>query len=578
MLQRGRLVEGGVGLGTRQCPVALLSPGASPTSAVTAAGYCYCSEGGFASGDAAVPVSGSGADASHRLGERSSRRVPPALQSSVAAFGGSASSCGTSRAAAAAAGATGSRREASQGLRCEHCGGLMQGGGCYEEVSATPVPMPRMPQELAAPPCLPVTPQGSAPATWTGLVAFPSSSSGAIATFQHGPGWPSVSHGTSPAPVRGVAATAVTEEPSRRPSVIRRRPPGIMDVTTAGPEASPERSVLSGRSVGGAGVGLIRQRSLIIATPSSCSSVTYRNAITPGTPDPLRGELMLVTGDVGVVLFDFDGTLTASSGDTAVRCRKEADLIERTPMLAPRLRALRDASLTLGIISKSSDRTIQSAVREAGLKELFDGPVMGSAVGLEGKAGFIEELVRTGSLRHLGPDGLRRVLLVDDDVRELDRARQRGIQTYAAPKEGGLQEEDFDQIFTYLGLGAAASHASSKPMPPRSFSSCPCHRCPHHHRSPRRVVVGGARCCRPGASDRSLQAHGRPPGLFCRRRRQQQQLLRQSSRRLRRRPLCLRHLHPWRLRRRDGSRADSENRCECVSVCVCVCAIVFASL
>jgi len=236
-------------------------------------------------------------------------------------------------------------------------------------------------------------------------------------------------------------------------------------------EASPERSVLSGRSVGGAGVGLIRQRSLIIATPSSCSSVTYRNAITPGTPDPLRGELMLVTGDVGVVLFDFDGTLTASSGDTAVRCRKEADLIERTPMLAPRLRALRDASLTLGIISKSSDRTIQSAVREAGLKELFDGPVMGSAVGLEGKAGFIEELVRTGSLRHLGPDGLRRVLLVDDDVRELDRARQRGIQTYAAPKEGGLQEEDFDQIFTYLGLGVVQQLSMSPmstppPIPP----------------------------------------------------------------------------------------------------------------
>lgn len=31
---------------------------------------------------------------------------------------------------------------------------------------------------------------------------------------------------------------------------------------------------------------------------------------------------------------------------------------------------------------------------------------------------------------------------MDDDLLELDRARQRGLQTYAAPEDGGLQEED----------------------------------------------------------------------------------------------------------------------------------------
>jgi len=253
---------------------------------------------------------------------------------------------------------------------------------------------------------------------------------------------------------------------------LRQRPPSMTEVLSSGtpvcqPEASPDRARegLMGLALSGGGAGgLRRPRSLNLATPSSCSSVTYRNAITPGTPDPLRADFKLVTGDVAAVLFDFDGTLTASPGDAAQRCRKQAELLERTPLLAPRLRALRDASLTLGIISKSSERTVLGAISEAGLRELFDGPVLGSAVGLEGKAGFIEELIRHGPLRHLGSDGLRRVLLIDDDVRELERARQRGIQTYAAPKEGGLQEEDFDEIFSCLGLVQWIARVSSGPM------------------------------------------------------------------------------------------------------------------
>jgi hypothetical protein len=150
------------------------------------------------------------------------------------------------------------------------------------------------------------------------------------------------------------------------------------------------------------------------------------------------------------VFFDFDGTLTASPGERAQRCRKQVELRERASLLAPRLQALREAGLVLAIISKSSEATIVNALECADLRDLFDGPVLGKAIGLEGKAGFIEEICRRGCLHHLGTE--HRALLVDDDIRELDRARLKGIQTYAAPKEGGLQEDDFDEIFAGLGI------------------------------------------------------------------------------------------------------------------------------
>lgn len=158
-----------------------------------------------------------------------------------------------------------------------------------------------------------------------------------------------------------------------------------------------------------------------------------------------------------VVFFDFDGTLTATPGDRAARGSKLSDLCKRAPMLAPRLRALRGSGVSIGIISKSTEATIRSALEAAGLNELFDAPLVGKAVGFEGKAGFIEELAQKGSLPRLGHSrghcaSARRVLLVDDDMSELERARSRGIQTYAAPEEGGLREEDFDAIMKALTL------------------------------------------------------------------------------------------------------------------------------
>lgn len=189
---------------------------------------------------------------------------------------------------------------------------------------------------------------------------------------------------------------------------------------------------------------------------------TWDGARTPGTPLPQAWEFKCITGSVAAILFDFDGTLTATPGEHAFRSQKHVEIRERAPLLAPRLKALRDAGICLGIISKSSELTIRCALSEAGLMELFDGPLVANAVGFEGKAGFIEELIRTGALPQLGPEGNSKVLLVDDDVRELVRARQCGIQTYAAPKDGGLQKADFDEIFCGLGLqmdGAAASQA-----------------------------------------------------------------------------------------------------------------------
>jgi len=223
-------------------------------------------------------------------------------------------------------------------------------------------------------------------------------------------------------------------------------------------------------------------------TPQSCASYISRLMLSPRTPDPNRFDLKFVSTDAAAVFFDFDGTLTATPGDQARKqCQKSAELCERAAMLAPRLRAMKDAGLTLGIISKSTVFTIESALQDSGLKEFFQGPIVGKAVGLEGKAGFIKEMVSSGALRHLrrgaessatasdansapgGPQSsdedlavaeeMKRVLLVDDDVRELDRAIGMGILSFPAPEQGGLQETDFEELFHQLGL----THASESP-------------------------------------------------------------------------------------------------------------------
>lgn len=171
------------------------------------------------------------------------------------------------------------------------------------------------------------------------------------------------------------------------------------------------------------------------------------------SPRPDRERLRSIWGDVNVVLFDFDGTLTATPGEKAKRRFKIAELTERAPMLEPWLRRLREADVTLGMISKSSEDTLVAALTAAGLRALFNGPVLGGAVGLEGKAGFIEDLcAKGGGLAHIGPQALGHILLIDDDVSELLRARELGIQTYPAPATGGLQEDDFTDIFESLAL------------------------------------------------------------------------------------------------------------------------------
>lgn len=200
-------------------------------------------------------------------------------------------------------------------------------------------------------------------------------------------------------------------------------------------------------------------KQLSLNTPSSRGS-NVRPWLSPRTPDPSRFDLKLLTGPVAAILFDFDGTLTATPGDAignaggrwGQRGSREVELCTRAPLLAPRLRALREAGIILGIISKSSEATIRLALQSAGLTDNFQGPILGNAVGFEGKAGFITELVASGDFQHLADCG--EVLLVDDDVRELDRAHSCGIQTYPAPAQGGLQECDFVELFESLGLEA----------------------------------------------------------------------------------------------------------------------------
>jgi len=213
------------------------------------------------------------------------------------------------------------------------------------------------------------------------------------------------------------------------------------------------------------GAGSRRLQSLKLATPSSCTSAMHRYAFTPTTPDPLRAGFRFINEELDVIFFDFDGTLTATPGSVAMqmqRWEKKEELKERAVMLRPRLEGLREAGLTLGIMSKSTEQTIRDALQAAGLDDIFDGPIVGKALGFEGKAGIIDDMYKTGKLA-LGPEGLARVLLIDDDVRELDRARERGIQTFAAPEDGGLQECDFDEIFVNLSLPSLPGSAESSP-------------------------------------------------------------------------------------------------------------------
>lgn len=168
---------------------------------------------------------------------------------------------------------------------------------------------------------------------------------------------------------------------------------------------------------------------------------------------------------VAVIFFDFDGTLTATPGDRAARRTKQLELCERAPMLAPRLKSLCADGASLGIISKSTEGTIRSALEASDLAKFFDAPLVAKAVGFEGKAGFIEDLALNGCLPRLGSIAkhgvpFSRILLVDDDLLELERAKTRGIQVYAAPEDGGLQDEDFDAISEALRIPRPRSHPS----------------------------------------------------------------------------------------------------------------------
>jgi len=183
----------------------------------------------------------------------------------------------------------------------------------------------------------------------------------------------------------------------------------------------------------------------------------------PDSPALVREDFKQPCRGVAVVFFDFDGTLTATPGDRAARRTKQVELCDRAAMLEPRLRGLRADGASLGIISKSTEGTIRSALEASGLLKFFDAPLVAKAVGFEGKAGFIEDLALRGCLPRLGSTRghgvpFSRILLVDDDLLELERAKARGLQVYAAPADGGLQEEDFDIISDALHVPRPRSH------------------------------------------------------------------------------------------------------------------------
>lgn len=197
----------------------------------------------------------------------------------------------------------------------------------------------------------------------------------------------------------------------------------------------------------------------------------------PESPSPFRDDFrVLPAAGVAVIFFDFDGTLTATPGDRAARRTKQLELCERAAMLGPRLKSLRADGASLGIISKSTEGTIRSALDAAELSKFFDAPLVGKAVGFEGKAGFIEDLALNGCLPRLGSTvkhgvPFSRILLVDDDVLELERAKARGLQVYAAPEDGGLQDEDFDAISEALRIPRPRSHPARGALPSARLGS-----------------------------------------------------------------------------------------------------------
>ncbi|CAE8601962.1 unnamed protein product [Polarella glacialis] len=247
---------------------------------------------------------------------------------------------------------------------------------------------------------------------------------------------------SSRSPVRCSRTRSLTEDAGLS-SPVRRRPLGLAD-------RKPGSLKLSGS----------------LLSMKSFSSDHHLGS--PESPMPGRDDHRSPNGGVAVVFFDFDGTLTATPGEKAARGRKQAELCDRASMLAPRLRAMRADGASLGIVSKSSEATIRAALEASGLAKLFDGPVVAKAIGFEGKTGFVEDLALRGCLPRLGSyrghaAPLHRILLVDDDVLELQRAKARGLQTYAAPAEGGLRDEDFDVIMEALKMPRPKSHPQQIP-------------------------------------------------------------------------------------------------------------------
>lgn len=205
---------------------------------------------------------------------------------------------------------------------------------------------------------------------------------------------------------------------------------------------------------------------MFLRTPSETSTPrVLRDLECVGTPEPPRADLKAVKGEVRVVYFDFDGTLTATPGPACGgggvggghAARASSELCERKRLLEPFLEALcsEEGGCALGIISKSTKNTIQRALREAGLEKYFKAPLVDKAVGFEGKAGFLEDLISESQSTSFPADKMHQVLLVDDDLRELARASAKGAQTFPAPPEGGLQKVDLVELLS-LALGQTA--------------------------------------------------------------------------------------------------------------------------
>merc|ERR1711957_309472 len=192
-------------------------------------------------------------------------------------------------------------------------------------------------------------------------------------------------------------------------------------------------------------------------------------AAQPGGTEQAHANVHQSTGSaVGMFMFDIDGALLDSAnldGSTPEGAKQQKQVARQRAIgvLAPRLKAIRDAGVSAGVVASSRNLTApEERLDDCGIRQLFDGPLLLVPSGKD-KASCIEAAVagaKEGVLRRFQcQGGLARITLVDGDSEELRKASAKGIRTAQAPSKGGggLRDRDLDALISAVTKHKRAS-------------------------------------------------------------------------------------------------------------------------